>query len=120
MPIIEYTSDDGSKQEMQVAMFDCALMVKDFDSQELTTVEELVSNADTPALATKDIINDPTNPYTGNQIQKFNDQDSEPELIYTFDYQTDKNNGKAFLPAEWFTVKNNIYEEENWRYLGHY
>lgn len=118
--ILPYTSDDGSDREMWSAMFDSVLLVKDFDSKEFTTNHDLISNADTPAKATEGIIKDPTNPYTGNKISRFTDQQEDPELIYTFDYQTDKNNGNKFLPAEWFTVKNNFYDKENWKYLGHY
>lgn len=120
LPRVTYTDEKNNKKEMWPAMFDCALLVKDFDSQVFTVKENLISNADTPAIATKDLIKNPINPYTGNQIEQFDDQSEAPKLIYSFDWQTDKNDGKEFLPSDWFTVNDSIYIQDNWKYIGHH
>ena len=119
-PILDYTSEERGEQKLWTAFFDSVLMVKDFNAEGFNSNDDLISNADTPAMATEGIIQDPHNPYTGNQISRFADQDAEPELIYTFDFHTDKNNGKKLLPSDWFTVKGNIYNKKNWKYLGYY
>ena len=100
------------------SFFDSALMVKDFNSKSFDDSNELISNADTPFFATQGLINNPINPFTGNPLSRFKDHQEQPELVYTAIWETDKNNGNVFLPGEWFTVKNNIYEENNWQYLG--
>ena len=119
-PVVEFTNENGDKAEMDTALFDNVLLVKDFDSHDLKTNMELVSNADVPYIAVKGLIENTVNPYTGNRIREFADIEDRPELIYTFDWQTDKNNGNTFLPADWFTVRENIYNSEAWKYLGHH
>lgn len=120
VPIIEYIDENNEEKTMNAAYFDSVLLFKDFNSNQFAINKEIISNADTPALAIEGIIDDPVNPYTGNKISRFIEQKGEPELIFTNDWQTDKNNGVKYLPAEWFTVHNSIYEENNWKYLGAY
>ncbi len=51
--------------------FNPLLMVKDFDSKGFRTSQELMSNADTCALAMEGIIKDPVNPYNGQKASLF-------------------------------------------------
>ena len=44
------------------------LLVKDFDSQELTTDNTFMTNADTPSIALSGLIDNPVNPFTGHAI----------------------------------------------------
>lgn len=44
------------------------LLVKDFNSKELTTDNTFMTNADTPTIAFQGLIADPVNPFTGNKI----------------------------------------------------
>lgn len=118
VPVITYTNDKGEEKEMQVARFDCVLLVKDFNAESFRTNGELSSNADVPAMATRGIVDEPQNPYTGNDLGLLKDQKGKPEVIFTFDWQTDTNNGNTFLPADWFAVEDNIYDAEKWEYLG--
>ena len=119
-PVIEFKNNKGEEAYMDSSFFNCTLMVKDFEKHGFEHSNEQISNADTPAVATEGLINNPINPYTGNRLESFVTQDKEPELIYTFDWQTNKNNGNTFLPANWFTVKGNIYNKENWDFIGFY
>ena len=118
MPVIEYVDGKNENREMISSFFDCVLLVKDYDSDTFETNDVLSSNADVPAMATAGIIDKPRNPFTGNDLSLLQDQKGEPELIYTNDWHIDTNNGNAFLPANWFTVKDDIQKADNWKYLG--
>ena len=96
------------------------LMVKDFDSRgDLKTSEEFMTNADTPYLATKDIISNPTNPYTGKPLST--DAKQTGVMIYRSNHWNLTNNtGTTYMPGDWFRVKDDVWKLENWRYLGTY
>ncbi len=96
------------------------LLVKDFDSHgAVKTSEEFMTNADTPYLATKDIISNPTNPYTGKPLSV--DAKKTGVLVYRSNHWNLTNNtGSTYMPGDWFRVQNNIWKKENWRYLGTY
>ncbi len=94
------------------------LMVKDFNSHgRLVTDNTFMTNADTPYLATKDIISNPTNPYTGNPITDEGKKDG--VYIYRSDHWNPKNNmGYTYSEGDWFYVNQDIWKIENWKYLG--
>ena len=104
--------------QIDAEWFTPLLMVKDFNSRgEFTQSEEFMTNADTPYLATKDVIENPVNPFTGKQIS--NDaKNGEQKIFYSGDWGVDKNNGNTFKPGQWYSVKDNIWKKTNWKYLG--
>ncbi|MBR3082366.1 MAG: YidC/Oxa1 family membrane protein insertase [Clostridiales bacterium] len=104
--------------QIDAEWFTPLLMVKDFNSRgEFTQSEEFMTNADTPYLATKDVIENPVNPFTGKQIS--NDaKNGEQKIFYSGDWGVDKNNGNTFKPGQWYSVKDNIWKKANWKYLG--
>ena len=120
VPCFEYENYKHVEETMDASLFNCTLLVKDFNETGFKTNDDLISNADTPSIATKGLMDNPTNPFTGNRLTTFAEQKERPELFFTLDWQTDVNNGNCFLPGEWFTVKDNIYEEDNWEYIGHH
>ena len=61
----EYLEDTGDS----VMSFNPLLMVKDFDSTEFTVDYTFMTNADTAYLSTSEIIENPENPFTGNEIR---------------------------------------------------
>ena len=50
-------------EETDVSFCYPLLMVKDFNSEEFTVSEEFMTNGDVPAIAMKDIIDNPRNPF---------------------------------------------------------
>ncbi len=96
------------------------LMVKDFGSHgDLQTSDEFMTNADTPYIATKDIISNPTNPYTGKPLSV--DAKKTGVLIYRSNqWNLTNNTGTTYMPGDWFRLKDNIWKRENWKYLGTY
>ena len=110
-----FSREDGGSTES----FNSLLMVKDFGAKGFATDDTFMTNADTPTLAFADLIDEPTNPFTGNKIT--NDKKLEPEqhIFYTKVWQTDINNGKKFLPGKWLGLRNqNIFDMDNWEFLG--
>ncbi len=99
--------------------YNCLLMVKDFNATGFTVSDEWMTNADTPALATEGIIDDPVNPFTGNRISS-DYKESGIEVIDSLDYYIDLNNGYKFLPGDWYSLKGSMFKKENWSYLGEY
>lgn len=97
-----------------------SLLVKDFNATgEIKTDMTFMTNADTPYLATKDIIEDAKNPWTmtpfkienKNKYIKIQVAPSESTRIR-------KNTQFTVQEDEWFTVHDNIYVDENWdRYV---
>ena len=89
------------------------LMVKDFNSKEFTTDNTFMTNADTPSLAMEGLIDNPVNPFTHNPI---NSQPKQGELYITSstDWSTDINNGNTFLPAQWYSVHDSLFDLNNW------
>ena len=97
-----------------------ALLVKDFNAKGFTVNEEFMTNADTPTLAFKDLIDNPINPATNNPINS--DLKNGPQnVLYSEIWSTTDNDGTKFLPGSWFCFEgDDIYDAENWSYLGDY
>lgn len=108
----------GGRDEWDVLRFNCTLMVKDFDSTGFQVDDSFMTNADTPMLAFSGLIDDPVNPFTGKPMDSSQKTQGEQHLLGTFEYDIAKNNGNEFLPGDWFAVHGNIFDSDNWRYLG--
>ena len=96
------------------------LLVKDFNCQDAFVEDDtFMTNADTPLLAMSDLISNPVNPFTGNALTDNQKNAEEQHIFITYDWQVSENNGNTFLPGKWFALRNqNIYEKDNWKYLG--
>lgn len=92
------------------------LMIKDFDSREFTVSHEFMTTADVPVLAAEGLIEDPVNPYTGRKLTS-DEKTAHPQyVILSQDWDTMKNDGKTFMPARWASVKENLWDMENWTF----
>ena len=94
------------------------LMVKDFNSHgEIQTSEEFMTNADTPYLALKGVVDNPVNPFTGKKITT--DGKANGAIIYRSDHWNPWNNtGPVYASGDWISVKDDLWKKENWKYLG--
>lgn len=90
------------------------LMVKDFGATEFTTSDEFMTNADVPTLAMDDLIENPVNPFTGKAIDSSEKTAHDQMIIMSNIYNVAENGGNAFLPAGWISVKDNIWDKNNW------
>ena len=91
-------------------------MVKDFNSREFTVSDEFMTNADVPVIATNGLIENPVNPFTGNKITSDEKTAHEQFIIVSDTFSTSKNNGNTFLPARWASVKDNLWDKDNWTF----
>ena len=102
--------------EFDVDSFNPLLLVKDFYSNKLTTVPDFMTTADVPTLATREIIENPINPFTKNPISS--DDKKNPQIVTcSLNYDIpqkdvpmlDLSDGKLL------SVHDNIFNSENWR-----
>lgn len=93
------------------------LLVKDFESKEFTVSDEFMTNADVPTLATKDLIENPINPFTGKQINNNEKAAHDQYIIVSYDWNVTKNNGNTFSPSMWASVKEDLWDEDNWSFF---
>ncbi len=117
---IEGVDVNGNNGPMDCLWFNCALLVKDFNAKGFSIDETFMTNADVPTLAVKDLIKDPINPFTGKRIDNSYKNEKELKLMVTVVWRVKNNNGNTFVAAPYFTVKENIFNRDNWKYLGYY
>ncbi len=91
-------------------------MVKDFNSHEFTTSEEFMTNADVITIATEGLIENPTNPFTGNPINSDEKTAHDQFIIASGEIDILQNNGNTFKPSAWMSVKEDMRNVDNWTY----
>ncbi|MEE1125912.1 MAG: sulfatase-like hydrolase/transferase, partial [Acutalibacteraceae bacterium] len=108
--------DDGTDEYKNVEYYYPLFLVKDFNATGFTTSDEFMTNADVPYLATKDLIENPVNPFTGKEIS-IDEKTSHEQLVIMSDYWgVDLNNGYTFFPAKWASVSENLWDKNNWKF----
>lgn len=96
--------------------FNAFLMVKDFSSRgRLKADMTFMTNADVPALATDDLIENPVNPFTGNPINS-DAKESPLYIVMSGDQILDKGGQYVFSmdTSLDYYVSENIFEDKNW------
>lgn len=114
--IKELIKQDENGKKIDLEWFYPLLMVKDFDSHTFETSDSFMTNADVPTLATKDLIKNPTNPFTGKPINSDEKYAHDQFIIRSRVWNVNKNNGNTFLPSKWISVKDNIWDIDNWTF----
>ena len=104
---------DGSNKDH----YNPLLLVKDFNaSGDLKSDMTFMTNADTPAIAVKDLIKEPVNPFSGNIISSKAKKDG--ILITTDDmFMPHHSKSKYIFTAKqgsWYRVKDNMFDDSNW------
>ena len=93
------------------------LMVKDFGSSEFTTSTEFMTQADVPTIVFDELVANPVNPFTGKSINNTEKYAHEQYVTISQDFDVATNNGTMFTPSQWFAVKDNIWDINNWRFI---
>ncbi len=109
-----------NKDEADFSVLNCTLMVKDYNAKGFTTDDTFMTNADVPTLAFQGVIDTPVNPFTGKKIDTLYKQLNKLELHMGVNYSVYENNGTKFKPDHWFSVHDNVFDMDNWEYLGFY
>ena len=112
----ELLVDDGIGGKHSMEWYFPLLMVKDFDSHGFETSDAFMTNADTPALAVEGLIENPVNPFTGKTISSEEKTAHDQMVMISEGWDVSTNNGNAFLASRWATVKDTIWEKENWSF----
>jgi len=113
----ELIYDESMGNLGDIAFFSPLLMVKDFDAEGFTISDEFMTNADVPTLAVEDVIENPTNPFTGNLIDD-SKKDEDQYIIVSMDWDITINNGNQFLPAQWYRFTgDDMWNMDNWTFL---
>ena len=99
--------------------FNPLLMVKDFyETGTIRSDHKFMTQADTPALAMKGLIENPVNPFTGNIIKELSTEEKNAECIISLSkanaIRTSVNNGFRISDDEWYSVHDDIFIRENW------
>jgi hypothetical protein len=94
------------------------LMVKDFNSRgEMSVNMEFMTNADVPAIATKDVIQNPINPFTGNELSGDKKQDG-VLIMGGVARRTDNVDAmQSMSDYKWWRVKDNIFDLNCWEMI---
>lgn len=106
--------------EVDVQWLNPMLLVKDFDSTGFETDDSFMTLADVPILATDGVIENPVNPFTGNELTNADKYAGPQKVLFSDEWHIDTNNGNKFMPGDWYSVEENIYDMDNWKYLGNY
>ena len=94
------------------------LLVKEFNSYEpLKTDMTFMTNADTPTLAFKGVIENPINPFTGKIV---NNDEKQKGAYLTIDdifkpHHSKSSNIFTAGSDSWYLVKDNIFIDDNWK-----
>ena len=92
------------------------LMFKDFGASEFTTDHTFMTNGDVPALATGGVLEDVTNPFTGNPVN-MDGKKNGADIIWVPHYEVGLNQeANVFLPedAPWYHIEKDIFDHDNW------
>ena len=94
------------------------LIVKDFNQRgDMKFSHTFMTNADTPFLATKDLIKNARNPFTHNLFEE-KDKASRMKIVSAPAESTRIRYNTGFKVENWYTVKDDIYKAENWSKYG--
>ena len=95
------------------------LMVKDFEAEGFTVSDEFMTTADVPTLAFEGTIENPMNPFTGNEINS-KAKEEEQYITDSENWNIKSNNGNTFKPSQWYAIKGNIWNKDDWRFIEEY
>ncbi|MCM1264496.1 MAG: hypothetical protein NC313_17425, partial [Butyrivibrio sp.] len=101
-------------EDMYISSYYPLLMVKDFGSSGFNTSEEFMTNGDVPSIAVNNIIDNPVNPFTGKTINSDEKTAHDQYIISSEEQLMDINNGNTFLPSDWYSVHDNMWDKDNW------
>ena len=107
---------DKNGKANDVSLYFPLFMAKDFNSTEFTTSTEFMTNADVPTLAFKDLIQNPVNPFTNKPINSNEKTAHRQYVIKSLDWNVNVNNGKTFLPSQWCSVEDDIWDKNDWEF----
>lgn len=107
--------NNNKSNYLLISRFFPLLMVKDFNSKYFNVSDEFMTNADVPFLATKNLISNPKNPFTGKKITSKENKVGKQYIVTGNNWNVSKNNGTKFKADIWYSVHTNIWNKNNWK-----
>ena len=107
--------DNSKDSSKNIEWYYPLLLVKDFDSKEFAVSEEFMTNADVVSIATKGIIDNPLNPFTGNSINNDAKYNSVQYVFGSHAHSLNKHNKNTYIPGTWYAVHNDMRDKKNWK-----
>lgn len=101
-----------------VMNFNPLLIVKDFNSESFETDYQFMTNADTPTIAFRGLIDDPVNPFTGRPINSEGKEEEKQYVFRTSYININEYTGTQLLPGLWYSVHDDIFDMSNWEKIG--
>ena len=109
-----FKGDIDGDDNFDIMWFNPLLLVKDFDSQKFKTDYTFMTQGDVPAIAMKDLIDNPINPFTNNPIST--DEKNGEQLVLLSDWHC-KIERYTHPEGTWYTVHDNVLDLNNWKVL---
>ena len=106
----------GDDLFMNVELYNPLLMVKDFNAEGFTTDSTFMTNADVPTLALDGVVENPVNPFTGKEINDDEKYAHDQFIIMSTEWNTETTSGNVFKASRWATVKENLWDPDNWTF----
>ena len=106
-----------SSESSDLMYYNPLLLFKDFDSQEFTIDDTFMTNADTPILAMKDLIENPVNPFTGKAITDAAKDEPRQYIAYTWAWSPKRNKGKQYSSLDWLSTGHDVFNLDEWEIL---
>ncbi len=111
-----YGNEDAPED---IVSFAPLLLVKDFDSNDFTVDEMLMSTADVPLIAFSNLIEDPINPANGRPLSDKEKHKLEHLLVESGKSNPDFHTGNTFIELTWYSFNgDNIYDKSAWNLLN--
>ena len=108
---------DSSRGDVDGSSYFPLMLVKDFDAHGFEVCDDFMTNADMPLIALGGVTEDPVNPFTGNPLTS-DEKTAHEQFIMTYhEWSASSNNGNTFTPATWASVKDNIWDRDNWEFF---
>ena len=107
----------GSGKYDDAMNYNPLLLFKDFNASEFTTDERLMTNADTPILATGSLIENPRNPFTGKPIDDSGKSEPEQHVYGSHEWSAVSAESLTLPEAIWYSGAGDIRNAENWHVM---
>jgi len=111
-----YPHDISLPNRESVSAFNPLLMIKDFNAENVLSVDEtFMTNADTPLLILENIIDNPVNPFTHVPLESDKAQGINIVTIGALSSHDHSKYQYRIGKNQWLYVKDNIFDPANWR-----
>ena len=105
-----------SDNNFDAESFAPVLMVKDFGATGFNVSSDFMTNADTPYLATEGIIDNPTNPFTGNPLIMSSDYKGTMFITGSGEFNV-KEADTTFLAGPWYIAPGGLKSVAAWQFV---